>query len=302
MKQLFNLLFAGCFAAIWLTACSGSEQKSSQEPSQIVDTNSAAAREAEALYERAKAMFYAMPSPLELQSLIETAGGYFRGDLLHDPQQSSAYQSTKQQALALGVYGTDLSYATVFEQQQEALLHMAAAQRVAKKIGVEDPFGGGLMDRAHKNMASKDSMLSIVSELYWEMNSQLKENDRHQLALVVLAAGWIEGIYLGTQMMDEKAPNTAIAKTIAEQRFIANQLHQTFTEFAADESITEVYPIFKPVLDKYLSIPLDKQPAKVSEKNGKTVIGGGTAVKFTDADLLDIKNLVAEARNQMIAL
>jgi hypothetical protein len=289
---LLLMLMAGC----------GGESTESNKDHLEIDTNAIKEGVGEEMYDRARSMFYSMPSPLELQSLIVEAGGYFREDLLHDPQQSSQYQSTEQQAFALGVYGTDMSYSTVFSQQQDALLYLAAAQRVAKKMGVHDPFSGGLIERANNNIDDKDSMLLIVSEIYWEINSQLQEEERNSLGLIVLAAGWVEGVYLGSHIMNKEKPEPKIAQVLVDQRFIAAQMDQLFKDFAHESFIAASEPYFRPLIDKYLSLPVVEEAASVQEVNGKTVIGGATKVSYTAQDLADITRISEEARAKIIQL
>jgi len=293
-----------CFSTLLISSCGGESENANKEekPSNIIDTSLIKEGMGDEMYDRARTMFYSMPSPIELQTMIEQAGGYFRADLLHNPQTSSQYQTTDQQALALGVYGTDMSYATVFNQQQESLLFLAAAQRVSKKMGIHDPFNGDLIERANANMADKDSMLLIVSELYWELNSQLQEENRNQLGLIVLAAGWLEGIYLGTQIMDADKPEPEIAKVLMEQRFVAMQLNEMFTDYHNESFIRETEQFFRPILDKYLSLEMNEQETTVTETKGKTVIGGATTVVFSPEDLTQIKTLAMEARAKIIMI
>ncbi len=293
-----------CLVGLIASSCGGESQQSGNEdsPSNVIDTSLIKEGMGEEMYDRARTMFYSMPSPIELQTMIEKAGGYFRADLLHNPQTSSQYQTTDQQALALGVYGTDMSYATVFNQQQESLLFLAAAQRVSKKMGIHDPFNGNLIERADANMADKDSMLLIVSELYWELNSQLQEENRNQLGLIVLAAGWLEGIYLGTQIMNADKPEPEIAQVLMDQRFVAMQLNEMFIDYHDDSFIQQTEDFFRPLIDKYLSLELDEQPTTVKETNGKVVIGGASSVIYNPNDLIEIKSLASEARAKIIMI
>ena len=300
-KSIIVYLF---FSGLLLSSCGGESENSNKEkkPTNLIDTSLIKEGMGDEMYDRARTMFYSMPSPIELQTMIEKAGGYFRADLLHNPQTSSQYQTTDQQALALGVYGTDMSYATVFNQQQESLLFLAAAQRVSKKMGIHDPFNGDLIERANANMADKDSMLLIVSELYWELNSQLQEENRNQLGLIVLAAGWLEGIYLGTQIMNADKPEPEIAKVLMDQRFVAMQLNEMFIDYHDDPFIKATEEFFKPILEKYLSLKMDEQETTLKEANGKTVIGGATSVIFSPEDLTQIKQLAEEARAKIIMI
>lgn len=299
------LIMLCCVSLLMLSGCGGEEapksgiNKTSEED---LDTNNIKAKLGEEMYERTREIFYAMPSPLELQSIVEQAGGYFRADLLHDPQQSSQYQSTDKLAKMLGVYGTNMSYATVYRQQQESILHLAASQRVAKAMGITDPFQGQLIDRANANMANKDSMMLIVSEMYWEMNSQLQEEERNALGLVVLTAGWVEGVYLGSQILDEHNPQPAIAEVLVEQRFIAQQIQDMLIDYEEDALVANIQTEVKPLLDAFLILELTEKPASVRKENGKTVIGGAQEITYTNEDLTKIRSFAKELREKFIAL
>jgi len=144
-------------------------------------------------------------------------------------------------------------------------------------------------------------MLLIVSEIYWELNSQLQEENRNQIGLIVLAASWVEGVYLGTQIMHEQE-NGEMEQVIADQRFIASQLDALFSDYASDPFIATTEPYFRQIVDRYLALPVEETPTSMTKQNGKTVIGGATKVKFTKEDLADISRIVEETRLKIIAL
>ena len=293
-----------CILGLFLFGCRGESEKSANEenPANFIDTSLIKNGIGDEAYDRARIMFYSMPSPIELQTMIEQAGGYFRADLLHNPQTSSQYQTSEQQAMALGVYGTDMSYSTVFNQQQESLLFLAASRRVSKKMGIHDPFNGNLIERANANMSDEDSLLIIFSELYWELNSQLQEENRNQLGLIVFAAGWLEGIYLGTQIMDAENPEQEISQILIDQRFVASQLNAIFIDCKEDSFIKATEPFFRPLIDKFLSLKMDEHATTIKESGGKMVIGGAAKVLFGPGDLKEIKTLASEARAKIIMI
>ena len=291
-------------AGLLLTGCGGEEAPTGKTPKDALelDSNSMKEKLGEEMFERTRDIFYSMPSPLELQSIVEQAGGYFRADLLHNPKLSSQYQSTEKQAMVMGVYGTDMSYATLYKQQQESILHLAAAQRVAKGMGVTDPFQGHLIDRANANIANKDSMMLIVSEMYWEMNSQLQEEDRNALGLVVLACGWVEGVYIGTQILDIENPNKNVAEVLIEQRYIASQINDMLEDYQDAPMVAEVRSKLQGLIDIFLGLEVIREPAQLRQENGKTVIGGNQRVNWTIEDLNNIRSAAAELRQNLIAL
>lgn len=254
--------------------------------------------------ERATSIFYAMPSPLEMTTLIKSAGGEFRKDLLHNPNLASSYQTTAKRSLLLGIYGADLSYSSVYGQQQDAVKFLAATKRIAENIGVHEAFSAQLIERANAHMSNRDSMLSIMTEMYWQTNSQLREESRDQIALLVMAGGWAEGMYIGTQLYNEAEPDPEIGKLLAEQKFTAMQMDEMFSEYEeTDASLSETRVLFQPLIDRFLSLNMSQEEASsvsTDASTGITTIGGKKTIDYSPEDLKAIKEMTQVLRMKIL--
>src|SRR5208283_4389699 len=62
----------------------------------------------------AKQIFYSLPSPLESAMLIKTAGAAYNDKLLNPLANASKYTTNKSMSLNLGIFITDLSFASLF--------------------------------------------------------------------------------------------------------------------------------------------------------------------------------------------
>lgn len=245
-----------------------------------------------------------MPSPIEFTSLVKSAGGEFQADLLHDPNLSTKYQGLKDRAVILGVYGADLSYTSVYNQQQYAIKILAASKRLGEEIGVQEAFSADLMERANANLGIRDSMLVIMTEMYWQTNSQLKEENRNSIAFLVMLGGWVEGLYLGAQNLNPKDPDVEISRRLVEQKFTAMQISELFVEFEDDPIVAEVKPTYQPLIDKFLSFELKEENTapELSESNGVVTIGGSKELLYSDKDLAELQKMVSDLRAKIIAI
>lgn len=298
MKHLHLFLCAGALA---LGACNAGKNKDAPG---TADTLLYDSTQENRVLESAKKMFYAMPSPLEMSTLIKSAGGEFRSDLLHDPNQAPNYQTLQQRSMVLGVYGADLSYASVFDRQQDAVKFLAASKRIGEDIGIRDVFSANILERANNNLNNRDSMLHILTEVYWETNSQLKEENRDQISLLVMAGGWAEGLYMGTQLIDPAHPDPEIATRVIEQKYTAMQLQEMFNEFSDNELISASYPIFAPALDFFASLNVkEEEKTSVSTNSeGVMTIGGKKTIAYTAEDLKQLQLIASTMRTKIIAL
>lgn len=152
----------------------------------------------------AKQIFYSLPSPLESAMLIKSSGATFEEKLLNPVNNASNYTTNKGMALNLGIYTTDLSYASLFDQAQTTLTYMDAAKKMADGLGILEAIDKSTIDRLEENINNRDVILDIISETFMSSTSYLKENDRQALASIVLVGGWIEGLYIATQLVGDK--------------------------------------------------------------------------------------------------
>lgn len=168
--------------------------------------------------------FYAIPSPIQLGQLLQRAGATYDKTMLSSLDNVSKYSSTNSKALNLGVYGADLSYSAVFNQTQETMTYLNASKKLADEIGISGSFSDGAMKRMEANSGKKDSLLEIISELFMNSNEALKENDQSNVSVLVLVGGFVEGLYVGTQVAKTVKNNQAIVNRIAELRGSLNNL------------------------------------------------------------------------------
>jgi hypothetical protein len=168
--------------------------------------------------------FYDVPSPIQQAQLLQKAGAGYDKSILNPLDNVSKYSLTNSKALNLGVYGADLSYATVYNQAQDVILYLAVSQELAESLGMKNDFYAGIMKRMEKNNGNKDSLLAIVSDVYRRSNESLKENDQSHISALVIAGSFIEGMYLGTQIARTVDNKDAICERIGQFRGSLNSL------------------------------------------------------------------------------
>lgn len=278
----------------------GSEQSESTTKSQtdystpVTDTSE--------VYKRAKEVFYSLPSPLELSAILKKADGQFRKDLLHDPKKANIYQSTQNRAMALGVYGADLGYSTVYGEQGDALKFLAASKRIGETIGIQEAFSAETIERANANLDNRDSMMAIMSDMYWLTNSQLKEENRDQIALMVIAGGWAEGLFIGCNVHEESDSKTNVMKRMAEQKYASSQLQEMFKQLDDDYMINEVGEMFAPVFNFFSNLEIEEGEKSITKnsQDGSHTIGGANNIEMTPQKFQELKSIATELRTKIV--
>jgi hypothetical protein len=245
--------------------------------------------------------FYSIPSPIQLGQMLQRAGATYDKKVLNSNDNASKYTSVNSKALNLGVYGADLSYSAVFNQSQETMSYLASSKKLAEELGITTTFSAEMMKRMEKNTGNKDSLLQIISELFLSSNEALKENDQSNISVLVMAGGFIEGMYVGTQVAKTVKDNTAIYARIGEFRgSLKNLIMLVSTVEGSDFS--EVLADLKSIKAVYDETPVADEKATTSIDTTKKVmtIGGKKNYTLTKEQIEKITTLVQTIRTKMI--
>ncbi len=267
-------------AALLLTACGGDAP-----PSEDINLPNAADSAAQAdRLDRTRNIFYNIPSPMETAALLQKAGAQYNSKLLNDVKKVDTYTSASDQALNLGVYGADLSYASVFNHTQESMFYTSCTKRLAERLGVLTAFNDSTLEVMEKNMGDRDALLDIISETYWNVDAYLKENGRENISALMVVGGWMEGLYIATQV---SATNDSkeLRQRIAEQKLSLNDLLALVNSYEVEDAALDgVRKDLVAVEALYKDVAVGGGTTSVTQENGVTVLGGDAQVaSLTDA-------------------
>lgn len=209
MKIQHSILFAGaiCFAV----SCGQNETDTSEstDDSAVIDLNNEVVS--------AENVFIYIPSPIQTADLLKQAGAKYDADLLNDPDNTSLYTTTASMALNMGVYGSDLAFAGIFNQSAETIKYMDATRKMADGMHVLAAFSDDRKTRLENNINNRDSVLSIITDSYWDCDAMLQDNEQTHASALMIAGGWIEGLYLACRVAESTNSNE-IRIRIVEQR------------------------------------------------------------------------------------
>lgn len=245
--------------------------------------------------------FYSIPSPIQLGQMLQRAGATYDKKVLSSNDDVSKYTSPSSKALNLGVYGADLSYSAVFNQSQEVMSYLASSKKLAEELGITSSFSAAMMERVELNNGNKDSLLQIISELFLSSNEALKENDQSNISVLVLAGGFIEGMYVGTQVAKTVKDNKAIYARIGEFRgSLSNLIMLVSTVNGTDGSeILADLKSIKAIYDE--SAVTEEKPAATVDTTKKVMtIGGKSNYSLSKEQIEKITTLVATIRARII--
>jgi len=297
MKRISFPLIA-MIAVILLWSCEGSPEADDSITNADVSENDLNQESTESV-QKVKEIFHSVPSPLDMAAILKKSGARYDADLLNAIKKVNDYSTSTGQALNLGIYGADLSYAGIFNQNQESILFLSCTKKLADKLGLSKAFNDEVIERMEMNIDNRDSLLNIVSETYYNLDAYLKENNRDHISAMVIAAGWIEGLYLGTQIAtSSESPEPKLLERIAEQKISLDNLVDLVKSYNSTGSLDPILDDLNKIKDVYSSVTIDMEKSSASTgSDGVTTISGKTTSAMSNETLEILAKTVAEIRN-----
>jgi hypothetical protein len=252
---------------------------------------------------QAKDVFNSLPSPLESAMLIKSAGARFDRSFLNPVTNAGNYTTNRSQALNLGIFTCDLSFASLYDQTQLIIDYMNAAKKMADGLGILDAINQSTIDRLEENINNTEAIMDIVSETFMNSNSYLADNDQPAIATIVLVGGWMEGLYIATQLVDEKEFNgNKLVGRIIDQKLsigiLLNLLESNKQNPAVGELIVQMNKL-KTVFDK---INISSKPIKteIDKTTNTTILRSEVTTDMSLATFKELSGVVSEIRKTFV--
>ncbi|HLV42459.1 MAG TPA: hypothetical protein VKY37_09280 [Brumimicrobium sp.] len=160
---------------------------------------------------------FSVPSPVQTALLIKSLSIPFNETLLNEKENINNYSTTTSQAINLGIYGADLGYITLYEQNAKSLSYLSIVEEISNKLGIAGAFDKTFIERFERNSNVEDSMLVILTDGFRKADNFLKENDQKNTSALILTGGWLESMYFATQLYKQSKDDKILAR-IGEQK------------------------------------------------------------------------------------
>lgn len=178
--------------AFFLVACGGS----SSDNSQVSDSTDAAVEE------EIQKIITEVPEPSKIPYLLEATDAKYDEKLPNNPENVENYKTTNNKAaINLGVYAADVGYVSVYEKAQDAIKYVNAARTLADHLSLTSAFEADVIKRFEENLDNRDTLVAIINESLAKTDAYLKENERNNIAVMIFAGTFIEGLYIGTELI-----------------------------------------------------------------------------------------------------
>jgi hypothetical protein len=113
----------------------------------------------------------------------------------------------------------------MFGLGQEMIYYMVTIRNMSNKLGIPDDLLTEPMKRVSNDMADPDTIMVLMNKSFNNIEEHLRESGRESTAALMVMGGWVEALYVATQLVYNPAnPDPAVIQKIAEQKYTLNSL------------------------------------------------------------------------------
>jgi len=282
----------GASFAFLVAGCSGS---SDENDIQNVDVDSTDLVTADSTL---PVVDYSVPTPNELFEIIKLQGGKQQMNLVNSLENSENYVDVKSKALNFGVYSADVAYLSCFGIGIDFLKYFKKIEELGEELGISGAFDQGVMERIENNEANADSLFTISNDTYYNSYMYLEENQKGVELSLIMAGGYIESLYIITNLVKTYSDNDPIVEKIGDQKVVMENLIDFITQYGDDASVADVITDLKSLSEVFeKNMTFQESSSKVSNsEDGTLMISGGGAYIMTKDAFDKIKAKSAELR------
>ncbi|MBN2663386.1 MAG: hypothetical protein JXR68_07025 [Bacteroidales bacterium] len=246
---------------------------------------------------------FSVPSPIQASILVKDLNIPFYKDFLNSPDNYVKYLTTFKQSVNIGVYGANLGNLFIYDQLSESAHYFTVIKKLAEQVGVLNSLNHSIFDRIENNSNNKDSLIFLMSDIFKDIDSYLLENDQEQIGVLIIAGGWIEGLYLLTKISavsDNPEVNLRIGEQKSPLNNIIDLLQPYYNSGNTDldyliEKLVDLSIVFEGVEDVYTYEAPETDP-----QNKITIINSVTTYNISADDLMLISEKIESLRTWII--
>jgi hypothetical protein len=284
-------------------ACDGKKKPSASE---IADVLSNVEIEEPAISDEVIGEFIQqIPSPLEISYLLKESEAKYDKAHLNDPNNVTKYNSNFKRALNLGIYGTDMGYTNIYEQNQDALLYLNAIKKLADDLSIGQFFDINTIKRLATASSNLDSLLLITTKNFNSINSFLQGQKRSSLSVLLLTGGWLEALHILCSVAEKNPSNAQLKETIGEQKIIMENVALLLSFYVeSDPNIRQLSEDLEELKAAFEEIEIRRvyREPTYTVVNGMLVIqdNSSSEVLITDENVVNIREVTKKIRKQII--
>jgi hypothetical protein len=247
-------------------------------------------------------ILYGLLTPTEVTAIFRRLGIPYNDAILDPISNNVSYTSSPRASLNLGVYGVDFGYIKMFGIGQKMLDYILTIKDMSNKLGIPDKFLTEPINRMKSDMSDPDTVMALVSRSYTDIENHLRKDGRESTAGLMLMGGWIEALYITTQLLyNPENPDREVIEKIAQQKYTLNSLLSYMRNFY-DDPVVVFYTKKLIFLKRYFdSFDIYFRIGDLQiDTTRKVLIATGSDLTLSKPTLEDIIDYVKKLRTEIV--
>nr|WP_319400205.1 hypothetical protein [uncultured Carboxylicivirga sp.] len=246
MKSIFPIVSLIIVTSVIFASCnSGSKSSTKSSTPEIKKEN---------VEKEVRDFVYPLPTSFQVTEMLNRIEAAYILSLSNPVANVEKYLTEKSQALNLGVYSADLSYASTYNQKQETVDFMNASKSLIEELDIAPALDKNLLEKIESNLDDKDELVDVITNSFYDTYEYLNKNDRGSVSLLVLAGSWVEALYISTHISEDTFNNKEMVVIIMNQKEPLNKLMALLKQQEADADIAETIEDLKILHEIYNSV------------------------------------------------
>jgi hypothetical protein len=247
-------------------------------------------------------IFYGLLTPTEITSIFSRLGASYQKAALNPAANADLYTSNAKASINLGIYGVDFGYIKMFSLSQQMIDYLITIKNLNYKLGIPDKFLMEPIKKIENDISSPDSLMTLVNKSYTDIENHLRKDGRESTAGLMLMGGWVEALYLTTQLLyDPEKPDAEVIEKIAQQKYTLTSLLGFMKNYYDDPMVvfyTKKLIFLRRYFDKF-DIYYKKGDLEINISR-QMLLASGSSTTATLETLTQIRDYVAILRSGMV--
>lgn len=200
----FKIALALVLTSLILSSCGSSQKKEKQSDETFTFEDYIAA---------AEAIDPNLQKVDQLFKILDLVNAEYNSVLTNDPYSAHNYKFSKSVAAAnLGIYMADIVYHQYGENDEAMYLSFAAAQELAKEIGVQSKFATFTIESMGGTAMNRDTLAQMFNELLQDSENYTSEQEMVFIHTAFLTGSFVEKLYISSNLLKEKLAADGMTK------------------------------------------------------------------------------------------
>jgi len=247
-------------------------------------------------------VIYSMVLPTDLSNLFNRSGTNYDPSVPASVRDFSLYNNLEQIAIMLGIYGVDLTYTKLMEQNLAAAQYYNTIKTLSEKAGIPGTIfekSAGQLERYFNN---EDSLAAVIDNIFRETDRHFRQNGQENLAALSLAGGWIEAMYIGTRIFEADSGNQAMAEMLLQQKYSLNSIYTILSNHQESLTVKEFLLMLKKLRKVFNDVEIRYQKEGFNvDTSSRKIQTNSTQMRYNENTIPLLLTTVPLIRDNLVA-